>query len=44
MPFYNADIQFVGFLADVITFADAIRYADGVIIVSPNTTGRFRAG
>jgi chromate reductase, NAD(P)H dehydrogenase (quinone) len=35
MPLYNADIQSVGFPADVITFADAIRNADGVIIVSP---------
>jgi chromate reductase, NAD(P)H dehydrogenase (quinone) len=34
-PLYNADIQSVGFPADVITFADAIRNADGVIIVSP---------
>ena len=25
MPLYNADIQSVGFPADVITFADAIR-------------------
>ena len=35
MSLYNADIQSVGFPADVITFADAIRNADGVIIVSP---------
>src|SRR6195256_4724464 len=35
MPLYNADIQSGGFPADVITFADAIRNADGVIIVSP---------
>ena len=35
MPLYNADIQSVGFPADVINFADAIRNADGVIIVSP---------
>src|SRR4051794_9960723 len=35
-PFYNADIQHsTGFPAEVNTFADAIRDADGVIIVSP---------
>jgi chromate reductase len=35
MPLYNAVIQSAGFPADVITFADAIRNGDGVIIVSP---------
>ena len=35
-PIYNADIQTgSGFPADVIAWADAIRTADGVIIVSP---------
>ena len=34
-PIYNADIQAAGFPAPVITWADAIRAADGVIIVSP---------
>jgi chromate reductase len=36
MPLYNHDIQMdPGFPADVIAWADAIRGADGVIIVSP---------
>jgi chromate reductase len=35
-PFYNADVQHsTGFPAEVNTFADAIRGADGIIIVSP---------
>jgi chromate reductase len=35
-PLYNADIQnATGFPAEVHTFADAIRGADGLIIVSP---------
>jgi chromate reductase, NAD(P)H dehydrogenase (quinone) len=35
-PIYNADIQnSTGFLPDVTAWADAIRAADGVIIVSP---------
>jgi chromate reductase, NAD(P)H dehydrogenase (quinone) len=35
-PLYNADLQAAsGFPAEVIAFADAIRRADGVIIVSP---------
>ena len=35
-PIYNADIQnLTGFPADVNAWADAIRAADGVIIVSP---------
>jgi chromate reductase len=35
-PFYDTDIQNTsGFPAEVNTFADAIREADGVIIVSP---------
>jgi chromate reductase len=35
LPLYNADIQATGFPAPVNTLADAIRAADGVIIVSP---------
>ena len=35
IPIYNADIQSTGFPASVTTWADAIRAADGVIIVSP---------
>jgi chromate reductase, NAD(P)H dehydrogenase (quinone) len=36
MPIYNHDIQdATGFPAEVTTWADAIRAADGVIIVSP---------
>jgi chromate reductase len=35
IPVYNADIQAGGFPAPVTTWADAIRTADGVIIVSP---------
>ncbi len=35
MPLYNADVQATGFPPDVITFAEAIGKADGVIIVSP---------
>jgi chromate reductase len=35
IPIYNADIQAGGFPASVTTWADAIRAADGVIIVSP---------
>src|SRR5258707_5760775 len=31
MPLYNADIQSVGFPADVIIFADAIRNPDGAV-------------
>src|SRR4051812_28230539 len=35
-PLYNADVQnTIGFPADVNALADAIRAADGVIIVSP---------
>jgi chromate reductase len=34
-PLYDADLQAAGFPADVTTLADAIRSADGVIIVSP---------
>jgi chromate reductase, NAD(P)H dehydrogenase (quinone) len=44
MPLYNADIQSVGFPADVIIFADAIRNADGVIIVSPEYNWTFPGG
>lgn len=35
IPIYNADIQNAGFPAPVIAWADAVRAADGVIIVSP---------
>src|SRR5689334_7959808 len=35
MPHYNHDIQDSGFPADAIAWADAIRSADGIIIVSP---------
>ncbi len=35
MPVYNHDIQANGFPAEVTAWADAIRGADGVIIVSP---------
>src|SRR6266540_2352295 len=35
IPVYNADIQAAGFPAPVTTWANAIRSADGVIIVSP---------
>ena len=34
-PIYNYDVQTAGVPADVDAFADAIRAADGVIIVSP---------
>jgi len=35
MPLYNADVQAEGFPAAVTALGDAIRAADGVIIVSP---------
>ncbi len=35
MPLYNADVQASGFPQSVIAFADAIRSADGIVIVSP---------
>jgi chromate reductase len=35
IPIYNADIQAAGIPAPVTAWADAIRSADGVIIVSP---------
>lgn len=35
MPLYNADIQAQGFPPPATTLADAIRSADGVIIVTP---------
>jgi chromate reductase, NAD(P)H dehydrogenase (quinone) len=35
IPIYNADIQAQGFPAAVTAWADAIRAADGVVIVSP---------
>jgi chromate reductase len=35
MPLYNADVQAQGFPAPVTAFADAVRAADGVIVVSP---------
>ncbi len=34
-PIYNADVQEQGFPADVMALADAIRAADGLIVVSP---------
>jgi chromate reductase, NAD(P)H dehydrogenase (quinone) len=34
-PLYDADVQAAGFPADVIALADAVRAADGVIIVTP---------
>ena len=34
-PLYNADIQEKGFPKDVVEFGDAVRDADGVILVSP---------
>lgn len=34
-PFYNSDIQDAGFPTEVTAFADAVRAADGVIIVTP---------
>jgi chromate reductase len=35
MPLYNADMQAEGFPAAAVALADAIRGADGVVIVSP---------
>ena len=35
MPLYNADIQAQGFPAEANALADAVRAADGVIVVSP---------
>jgi len=35
MPLYNADMQEQGFPAEVTRFADTVRAADGVILVSP---------
>jgi chromate reductase len=35
IPIYNFDVQSAGFPASVTAWADAIRNADGVIIVSP---------
>lgn len=36
IPLYDADIQYTtGFPAEVVAWADAIRAADGVVIVSP---------
>ncbi len=35
LPFYNADVQAQGFPKEVTAFADAVRAADGVIIVTP---------
>ncbi len=35
MPLYNGDVQAQGFPAPALALADAVRAADGVIIVSP---------
>jgi chromate reductase len=35
MPFYDADIQAKGFPAEVTAFADAVRAADGVLVITP---------
>ncbi|BBK29389.1 chromate reductase [Stella humosa] len=35
LPIYDADIQAEGFPAEVTAMADAVRAADGVIIISP---------
>jgi len=44
-PLYNADIQnSTGFPAEVMTFANAVRAADGVIIVSPEYNWTIPAG
>ena len=44
-PLYNADIQNAsGFPAEVTAFADAVRAADGVIIVSPEYNWSIPAG
>ena len=44
-PLYNADIQNTsGFPADVTAFADAVRAADGIIIVSPEYNWSIPAG
>ena len=44
-PLYNADIQnSTGFPAEVTAFADAIRAADGVVIVSPEYNWSIPAG
>jgi chromate reductase, NAD(P)H dehydrogenase (quinone) len=34
-PIYNADLQESGFPPEVVSFGDAVREADGVIVVSP---------
>jgi chromate reductase, NAD(P)H dehydrogenase (quinone) len=44
-PVYNADIQnSTGFPAEVITWCDAIRAADGIIIVSPEYNWNIPGG
>ena len=43
-PLYNADIQAAGFPAEVTAFADAVRTADGVVIVSPEYNWSIPAG
>lgn len=35
MPFYDADVQAKGFPAEVTAFADAVRAADGVLVITP---------
>ena len=39
-PIYNADLQAVGFPADVTSLGEAIRSADGVVFVSPEYKSR----
>lgn len=43
-PLYNFDIQQAGFPADVTAWADALRAAEGVIIVSPEYNWSIPAG
>ncbi len=44
MPLYNADVRAQGFPQSVITMAESIRKADGIIFCSPgDTTTRFPA-
>lgn len=43
-PLYNFDIQHAGFPAEITTWADALRAADGLIIVSPEYNWSIPAG